>query len=111
MKEKAYPSEKLDKFMLRFPDGMRDDIKNAAEASGRSMNAEIVHRLQQSFAGSSSVPESLLGQLFDSRHNKLLESEAVDSEDIAQLLSWISEVQGSLVQRLIHLNSHSKGDE
>lgn len=39
-----------DKFMLRFPDGMRDRIAEAAKASNRSMNAEIVARLEASFA-------------------------------------------------------------
>lgn len=34
--------------MLRFPDGMREAIKRAAEANGRSMNAEIIHRLERS---------------------------------------------------------------
>jgi len=34
-----------DQFRLRLPDGLRDQIRDAAEASGRSMNAEIVHRL------------------------------------------------------------------
>lgn len=31
-----------DKFVLRLPDGMRDKIRRASEASNRSMNAEIV---------------------------------------------------------------------
>ena len=31
-----------DKFMLRLPDGLRDQIKNVAEENKRSMNAEIV---------------------------------------------------------------------
>lgn len=48
MDEKRYPSHTLDKFQLRFPEGMRDQIKEAADANGRSMNAEIVHRLRQS---------------------------------------------------------------
>ncbi len=39
-----------DKFMLRLPDGMRDDLKQAADISGRSMNSEIVQRLKQSFS-------------------------------------------------------------
>jgi len=34
-----------DKFMLRLPDGMREEIKREAEAAGRSMNAEIVSAL------------------------------------------------------------------
>ena len=35
--------------MLRFPDGMRERLKNEAAANNRSMNAEIVARLEQSF--------------------------------------------------------------
>lgn len=35
--------------MLRFPDGMRDRVAEAAKAHGRTMNAEIVHRLEKSF--------------------------------------------------------------
>ena len=37
-----------DQFNLRFPEGMRDWLKAEAEQSGRSMNAEIVHRLAAS---------------------------------------------------------------
>ncbi|MBU1313593.1 MAG: Arc family DNA-binding protein [Alphaproteobacteria bacterium] len=37
-----------DKFMLRMPDGMRERLKDEASKSGRSMNAEIVHRLANS---------------------------------------------------------------
>lgn len=33
---------------IRFPVETRDQLKDAAEASGRSMNSEIVNRLQQS---------------------------------------------------------------
>lgn len=35
-----------DKFMLRFPDGMRDAIAERAKKNGRSMNSEIVQILQ-----------------------------------------------------------------
>lgn len=42
-------SRESDRFMLRLPDGMRDRIKAAAEANSRSMNAEIVARLEASF--------------------------------------------------------------
>ncbi|NVM41942.1 Arc family DNA-binding protein [Ochrobactrum intermedium] len=42
-----------DKFMLRFPDGMRDRLKQAAAENNRSMNAEIIARLEASFSNSS----------------------------------------------------------
>jgi hypothetical protein len=41
-----YPSSKQDQYMARLPDGMRDALKAAADANNRSMNAEIVARLE-----------------------------------------------------------------
>lgn len=38
-----------DKFMLRLPDGMRDQIKVAAEANNRSMNTEIIATLEAAY--------------------------------------------------------------
>jgi hypothetical protein len=42
-------AQDADKYIVRFPDGMRDQIAAAAKANNRSMNAEIVARLQQTF--------------------------------------------------------------
>ncbi len=38
-----------DQFVVRMPPGMREKIAEAAENNGRSMNAEIISRLEQSF--------------------------------------------------------------
>lgn len=43
------PSDLADKFMLRFPDGMRDQLKFVALLNNRSLNAEIIHRLSLTF--------------------------------------------------------------
>lgn len=48
-KKPTFPSDAADKFMLRFPEGMRDELKTTAELLGRSMNAEIIQRLKRSF--------------------------------------------------------------
>lgn len=45
----SYPSEQADKYLLRLPEGMREQLKDAAKQNNRSMNAEIVARLEQSF--------------------------------------------------------------
>lgn len=45
----SYPSEQADKYLLRLPEGMRERLKAAAQENNRSMNAEIVARLEQSF--------------------------------------------------------------
>ncbi|WP_440977564.1 Arc family DNA-binding protein [Stenotrophomonas maltophilia] len=47
-KKPATQVQPQDKFVVRFPDGLRDEIADAAKASGRSMNAEIVTRLEWS---------------------------------------------------------------
>lgn len=49
MVKKPYPSEELERFIVRLPDGMRDDIAKMAKVNGRSMNSEIVARLAESF--------------------------------------------------------------
>lgn len=61
------PSRGTDQFMLRFPDGMRDRIKHVAEQNGRSMNAEIIHRLENSLATDKMTPETFLG-IMDLQH-------------------------------------------
>ena len=38
-----------DKFIVRLPEGMREKIRISAEANRRSMNAEIIARLDESF--------------------------------------------------------------
>jgi plasmid stability protein len=49
MEEDKYPSELADRFMVRMPDGMRAKLADAAKRNNRSMNAEVVARLQASF--------------------------------------------------------------
>lgn len=44
------PSRGSDQFVVRFPPGMRELVREAAEGSGRSMNAEILARLDQTFS-------------------------------------------------------------
>ncbi|WP_428414500.1 Arc family DNA-binding protein [Pararhizobium sp.] len=46
MARPTYPSDDVDKLLLRFPEGMRDQLKEEAEKVGRSMNAEIITRLK-----------------------------------------------------------------
>lgn len=48
MAEQRVP-QNADKYIVRFPDGMRARIAEAAKANNRSMNSEIVSRLEASF--------------------------------------------------------------
>ena len=52
------PSKLMDQYALRFPAGLRDKIAAAAKESGRSMNSEIIYRLEASLA--QPMPDPLL---------------------------------------------------
>lgn len=43
------PARDLEKFMLRMPEGMRERIAREAKANGRSMNAELIARIEKTF--------------------------------------------------------------
>ncbi len=51
--KKDRPFQTEDKYVVRFPDGMRDHIAKAAKANNRSMNAEIVSALQNHYQATS----------------------------------------------------------
>lgn len=40
------PSNTMDKFMVRFPEGLRERLADAARANRRSMNAELIVHLE-----------------------------------------------------------------
>jgi hypothetical protein len=49
-----------DQYVVRFPDGLRSEIKAAAKSNGRSLNAEIVSRIMA--APAMSLRDWLAGQ-------------------------------------------------
>lgn len=66
-----------DRYIVRFPDGMRDQLKQAAAQNGRSLNAEIVHRLEESLAiGKMRVADFLSVQEWE-RDNAILLANAL----------------------------------
>lgn len=48
MTDRRAPQDQ-DKYVVRFPEGMRDRLKAAAGENNRSLNQEIIARLDQSF--------------------------------------------------------------
>lgn len=50
-----------DQYVVRFPDGLREAIKQNATENGRTMNAEIVFHLRKAMrlvSGGEDVPQS-----------------------------------------------------
>ncbi|QQD22871.1 Arc family DNA-binding protein [Oceanospirillaceae bacterium ASx5O] len=61
-------------FGLRMQPVLRAQLENSARASGRSMNAEIVHRLERSFAedsGAANEDLETIGQALDGMKEEL----------------------------------------
>ena len=56
LKQAIYSSRTADKFVVRLPDGMRERIAEVARNPHRSMNSEIIARLEQSL-----IQEGALG--------------------------------------------------
>src|SRR5690606_36348613 len=69
---------KPDQYQLRFPPGMRDRLKAAADRRGRSMNAEIIDRLERSFKGwpKISLPDDLFERVRKATHEQRTDLEA-----------------------------------
>jgi plasmid stability protein len=74
-KDKNYPSRVADQFVVRLPDGMRDKIAEEAKKNNRSMNAEIVGRLEASLSPSADTPMNL-EHVFTHLNYKLADLEA-----------------------------------
>jgi len=91
---------KQEQFIIRFPDGMREAIRDAASGNGRSMNAEIVQRLETTFqmdverslmVGSYLIGETSAAQLrqemqdmLESALAEILKSHGIDSGKAAE---------------------------
>ena len=58
MKQALYSSRTADKFVVRLPDGMRERIADVARNHHRSMNSEIISRLEQSLFREGALDET-----------------------------------------------------
>lgn len=74
MKQAIYSSRTADKFVVRLPDGMRERIADVARQHHRSMNSEIIARLEQSML-QEGVLDDALGARLDSPELSLHERE------------------------------------
>ena len=90
MKEQPY------KYMVRLPPAMRDQIRESARHYRRSMNSDIVARLQQTFSG---LPEEAPG-----RSTELALNEQIDDLFRRDL----NENEDALVRAYRRMSSHKQ---
>ncbi|MGU0721203.1 transcriptional regulator AmrZ [Pseudomonas aeruginosa] len=55
----TYSSRTADKFVVRLPEGMREQIAEVARSHHRSMNSEIIARLEQSLLQEGALQDNL----------------------------------------------------
>jgi len=70
------PVKDYDKFMLRFPDGMREAVAERAKVNGRSMNSEIIHIIEGSLNGINHSDDN-----FDQMYDYVTTEYPCDSEE------------------------------
>jgi plasmid stability protein len=78
LKQAIYSSRTADKFVVRLPDGMRERIAEVARNHHRSMNSEIIARLEQSLIQEGALGEELSMRL-DSPELSLHERELLQA--------------------------------
>ncbi len=79
---KSYSSRNADKFVVRLPQGMRQRIADVAKNYHRSMNSEIVSRLESSLRGELRIQED---DLIDAGKTIMLELSSQEHAIIEQV--------------------------
>ena len=78
-----------DQFMVRFPEGMRDEIKRLADENGRSMNSEIIDRLKFALEHSGIDVDELLNTLQEQNHlSAQMRSMFENDRTVARSVLW-----------------------
>lgn len=73
-------------YQLRLPEELRDKIKESANTHNRSMNADIVARLQQSFSDSSNLTD-----IERSNYEKLKHDIYIMTNDLTALIRQVTD--------------------
>ena len=101
MEKKPQQSESRDsdKYIVRFPDGMRDALKAAAKANNRSMNAEIIDRITRSLEGAPiplSVVTREVGDILERMRELKSQAECIVKEWAAEVAERAGKNSGEI---------------
>lgn len=104
-----FPSAKQDQYVLRLPDGMREQLKTEAAQNGRSLNAEIVARLEASIIGGNGSTDDTINAVFRFTIEKLLSSPIEPSDRrLKVLLAEYDQYQTDRIQDLRKFLDHAR---
>lgn len=102
-------AQDADKFIVRFPDGMRDRIADAAKTANRTMNAEIVVRLQASFGAATgpAIPADALEVM--RRQSEVATAAIASTEDLRVLTVALARIAGQSTEKLRRFDPEAAG--
>ena len=97
MKEQPY------KYMVRLPPSMRDQIRESALHYRRSMNSDIVARLQQSFSGipESSTVRDMEPPMHEQFENLFRRDLTADEEELVRIYRHLSSKKRDALRNLL----------
>lgn len=106
MTREPYPSELAARFMLRLPEYLHEQIKADAAANNRSMNAEIVARLQGAPSNAALTPAQLadalncfwnaaIGDAHNRQSSTAMDAASVMAEGLAAVAARLNEIGGA----------------
>lgn len=99
----ATNSRTADKFVVRLPDGMRERVAEVARLNHRSMNSEIIERLEQSLLSDRQDDEDLASSANDSFKSELARAYKI----IDRLLQNAIPTQDDIQEVLLLVRSQS----
>lgn len=91
--------------MVRLPDGMRERLKDIAAVNGRSMNAEIIERLEQSFKDwpKINLPAKLIARIQRARIDRRMSLEREIEDIVINTIEKALPDQGALHGELLDI--------
>lgn len=103
------PSQAADKFIVRLPDGMRQRIAEVAKRSRRSMNSEIVCRIEHSLntVADPIAAEELKNMISSYHANTLQEENNIESDPEEEKVS-LRKTEQLLVELFRKLSTEEK---
>lgn len=87
-----------EKFVVRFPDGMRDAVAERAKENGRSMNSEIIDMISKSLSSISLSDEELVYMLEAATQENISSLSDDDRAEVEPLLMQIAEKLTSKIE-------------
>ncbi|EGT5653775.1 Arc family DNA-binding protein [Cronobacter sakazakii] len=102
-----FPSQEMDRFNLRFPEGMREAIAERAKRNGRSMNSEIIQIIEDTLNRDNLINAAVDENISD----KLDESKVSELEILQEKIIAIQRSEVNLLRQQVDILRRMAGQE